>query len=110
MEKQKALNALSALAQETRIDVYRLLVKAGPEGMAAGAIAEKLGVMPNTLSSHLGILANAGLVKAERAGRVIRYAAELDAMQGLLAYLMRDCCGGNPQVCGPLAGLIEETC
>ncbi|MCW2308265.1 ArsR/SmtB family transcription factor [Rhodobium gokarnense] len=110
MEKQTALNALSALAQETRIDVYRLLVKAGPEGMAAGAIAEKLGVMPNTLSSHLGILSNAGLVKAERAGRVIRYTAELDAMQGLLAYLMRDCCGGNPQVCGPLAGLIEETC
>lgn len=110
MEKKQALDALSALAQETRIDVFRALIKAEPDGLAAGVIAGALGVVPNTLSSHLNILANAGLVRATREGRVIRYAADLDAMKDLLTYLMRDCCQGDPKVCAPILKDLTPAC
>ncbi len=110
MDKKHALDALSALAQETRIDVYRALIAAEPDGLAAGVIAEMLGVVPNTLSSHLNILANAGLIRAAREGRVIRYTANLDAMKNLLTYLMQDCCQGDPKVCAPILEDLAPAC
>jgi len=110
MEKKDALEALSALAQETRIDVYRTLVRAGSAGMAAGAIAAELGVVPNTLSSHLTILAHAGLIESQREGRIIRYTANLDGMKDVLTFLMRDCCQGNPEVCAPVMDILTKAC
>ncbi|ASP34494.1 helix-turn-helix transcriptional regulator [Labrenzia sp. VG12] len=117
MEKDDALNALAALGQETRLDVFRLLVKAGKEGMSAGAISEALDVRPNTLSTHLGALSRSGLVHAERDGRSICYSASLETMQVLVTYLLQDCCGGNPELCAPIASMAagtvcdtEETC
>jgi len=117
MEKEDALNALAALGQETRLDVFRLLVKAGKEGMTAGAISDALKVRPNTLSTHLGALSRSGLVHAERDGRSIHYAADLGTMQVLITYLLQDCCGGNPELCAPFVNLARaascdspETC
>ncbi len=105
MDKTLALDALSALAQETRLDVFRLLVMAGPKGLYAGEIAERLDVRQNTMSTNLGVLARAGRVRGEREGRSIRYVADLDGMRRLLAFLMEDCCGGRPETCQPL---LEE--
>ncbi|NRG17429.1 helix-turn-helix transcriptional regulator [Rhizobiales bacterium] len=104
MEKIDALAALSALGQETRLDVYRLLVKAGGDGLAAGEIADELGVLPNTLSAHLANLSRAGLICQAREGRVLRYTADYSRMRSLLEYLMADCCGGRPEVCAPFPG------
>jgi DNA-binding transcriptional ArsR family regulator len=106
MNKASALGALAAIAHETRLDAFRLLVKAGPAGVPAGEIAERLGVLQNTLSTHLAILANAGLIRRARDGRVIRYAADYDAMRALLEYLLHDCCDGNREICAPLADAI----
>ncbi|HEY2481888.1 MAG TPA: metalloregulator ArsR/SmtB family transcription factor [Caulobacteraceae bacterium] len=103
MEPMTAIKRLSALAQESRLEVFRLLVKAGPNGMAAGEIARVLGITPNTLSAQLNVLANADLATNRREGRSIIYAANYDAMSGLLIYLMEDCCQGHPEVCAPLA-------
>lgn len=89
-----AVAALSALAQEHRLALFRLLVQAGPDGLAAGAIAEKLGVPASSLSFHLGHLNRAGLVSQTRRGRSLIYAADYPAMNGLLGYLMENCCGG----------------
>jgi len=105
MEKTDALEALSALSQETRLDVFRLLVKAGPGGLYAGEVAERLNVRQNTLSTNLKVLAHAGLVRSQREGRSIRYLADLDGMRDLLAFLMEDCCRGTPETCRPL---LEE--
>lgn len=102
MEKIDALAALSALAQETRLDVFRLLVRVGSEGLLAGEIGERLGVRQNTLSANLAILLQAGLVSNRREGRAIRYFAAMDGMAALLGYLMEDCCGGRPGLCRPL--------
>ena len=107
MEKEAALDCLAALGQETRLDVFRLLVKAGGEGLTAGAISEALDVRPNTLSPHLGVLSRSGLVTACRDGRSIIYSADLSAMQKLVTYLLQDCCGGRPELCAPLAGLLS---
>lgn len=101
MDKMLALEALSALSQETRLDVFRLLVKAGPDGLCAGEIAQRLCVRQNTMSTNLGVLARAGLVRSEREGRSIRYVADLGGMRRLLAFLMQDCCGGHPETCRP---------
>lgn len=106
MDKSKALEALSALAQETRLDVYRLLVRAGPEGLPAGEIAERLDVRQNTMSSHLGVLARAGLALRRREGREIVYAADYDGMRRMLTYLMRDCCKGEPAICAPVLDAV----
>ncbi|MFD1695743.1 ArsR/SmtB family transcription factor [Roseibium aestuarii] len=106
MQKENALEALAALGQETRLDVFRLLVEAGPEGLTAGAVSEGLGVRANTLSTHLGVLTRSGLIRAERDGRSIIYRADLTTMQELVAYLLQDCCGGRPDQCGPLLNLF----
>ncbi|GAA0776472.1 ArsR family transcriptional regulator [Roseibium denhamense] len=108
MEKEDALNALAALGQETRLDVFRLLVRSGKEGVTAGAIANALEVRPNTLSTHLGALSRSGLVQAERDGRSIHYRADLDTMQVLVTYLLQDCCGGNPELCLPIASMASK--
>lgn len=103
MESTLALRRLSALAQEARLDVFRLLVKAGPKGRAAGDIARALGVPANTLSAQLLVLSNAGLVRARRDGRSIIYAVDYEAMAELLVFLTEDCCRGRPEICAPLA-------
>ena len=100
MEKIDAVEALAALAQENRLDVYRLLVKAGPEGMPAGEVAAALKLPPNTLSFHFDRLRHAALVTVRREGRSMIYAARYDTMNDLLGYLSENCCGGK-QSCAP---------
>ncbi|WP_305988279.1 helix-turn-helix transcriptional regulator [Roseibium sp. MMSF_3544] len=99
MDMNDALNAFSALSQKTRLDVFRLLINVGPEGMSAGDIAEVLDVRQNTMSANLSVLLQAGLVRNEREGRSIRYFADLDGTRELLTFLMADCCGGHPELC-----------
>ena len=108
METQTAVNALSALAHTGRLEVFRLLVKAGPDGMAAGDIARATGSLANTLSANLNVLAGAGLVSSRREGRSIIYSAGYDRMRDLMAFLVRDCCGGNAEICAPLAAIAER--
>ena len=108
MDAANAVGALSALAHPGRLDVFRLLVRAGPDGMAAGEIARATGTLANTLSANLNVLAGAGLVSSRRAGRSIIYAAAYDRMRELLAFLMEDCCGGNSVICAPLAEVAER--
>ena len=102
MDTNDAVEALGALAQRTRLDTFRALIRHEPDGLPAGEVARLLGVPHNTMSTHLAVLARAGLVRAERQGRSIIYRAEPDRIGGLAAFLMTDCCQGNPQVCGPL--------
>lgn len=105
-----AVDALGALAHETRLSVFRMLVKAGPEGHIAGAIAKRAGVPPSTMSHHLATLERAGLVRSERESRLIHYRADFAGMRRLLTFLMQDCCQGAPEVCSDLmAGLHCET-
>ena len=99
MEKADAIAALSALAQDNRLDVFRLLVQAGPEGMAAGQVAETLGLAPNTLTFHFDRLRTAGLIAVRRDGRSMIYTARYETMNGLLAFLTRNCCQGAPASC-----------
>jgi ArsR family transcriptional regulator, arsenate/arsenite/antimonite-responsive transcriptional repressor len=101
MEKTDAVAALAALAQDNRLDVFRLLVQAGPEGMPAGAVADALGLAPNTLTFHFDRLRMAGLVTVRRAGRSMIYAAQFATMNALLGFLTENCCGGVP--CAPAA-------
>ncbi len=103
MESTRAVTALSALAHAQRLAVFRLLVSAGPGGLAAGEISRRLDVLPNTLSANLGILSRAGLVRSRRDGRFVIYEADYAAMTGLLGFLVEDCCAGSAQVCAPLA-------
>ncbi len=107
MESPNAIRRLAALAQDGRLAIFRLLIRTGREGLAAGDIARALGVTPNTLSAQLNILANAGLVTSRRDGRSIIYAANYDAMSSLLLYLMEDCCQGRSEVCAPLAAAVS---
>jgi ArsR family transcriptional regulator, arsenate/arsenite/antimonite-responsive transcriptional repressor len=100
MEKLAAIRALGALAQESRLDIFRLLVQAGPEGMPAGHVGERLGLPSATLAFHLKELKNAGLVTFERNGRSLIYTAVYPAMNKLLEYLTENCCQGNPAACG----------
>lgn len=100
METKSVLAALAALAQETRLAVFRYLVEAGPAGMSVGRIAEALEVPAATLSFHLKELSHAGLVASRQESRFIWYSANYDAMNGLIAYLTENCCRGNPEVCG----------
>jgi ArsR family transcriptional regulator, arsenate/arsenite/antimonite-responsive transcriptional repressor len=108
MESQLAIKRLSALAQDSRLAVFRLLVKAGPEGVAAGEIARRLDITPNTLSAQLNVLSNAGLVTSRRDGRSIIYTADFDSMSQLLVYLTEDCCQGRAEVCAPLADVARR--
>lgn len=102
-----ATDALQALAHGTRLSVFRMLVKAGSGGLAAGVIAEQASVPPSTMSHHLGLLERSGLAISEREGRVIRYRADYDGMRRLLAYLVEDCCQGDPLLCADLPELIS---
>jgi len=101
METSVVIKSLAALAQDSRLAIFRLLVEAGPGGMAAGKIAEQLQVAPATLSFHLKELSNAGLLVSRQDGRFVIYAANFDAMNALVTFLTRNCCGGRP--CGPAA-------
>jgi len=96
MKKTDVVAALAALAQDNRLDVFRLLVQAGPEGMPAGAVASALGLAPNTLTFHFDRLRTAGLVTVRRDGRSMIYAAQFETMNSLLGYLTENCCGGAP--------------
>lgn len=108
METKDAVVALSALAHEGRLKAYRLLVAAGPEGLAAGEIARRLQTPPNTLSANLALLSQAGLATSRREGRSILYAARFDRMGALMGFLADDCCGGAPEVCAPVARALER--
>ena len=110
METKSAVSSLSALAHDGRLSTFRLLIQAGAEGLAAGEIARRLGVLPNTLSASLNILSHAGLIASKRDGRSIIYSANYDAMRELLAFLMEDCCGGSPEICAPLVAIASQCC
>ena len=102
MELSLAIEALSALAQESRLKVFRLLVRQGPSGMAAGDIARALGVPANTLSAHVAILTRAGLIVSRKEGRSVVYAMDVAGTRALLSFLVEDCCGAEPNVCNQL--------
>jgi ArsR family transcriptional regulator, arsenate/arsenite/antimonite-responsive transcriptional repressor len=101
MEKSAAVAALAALAQDNRLDIFRLLVQAGAEGMPAGRVAEALDLAPNTLTFHFDRLRVAGLVTVRREGRSMIYAARYESMNALLAYLTENCCRGKAEACAP---------
>lgn len=102
MNNHQAIEALSALAQEHRLAIFRLLVRQGTEGLPAGEIGERVGIGPTGASFHLKELERAGLIKARREGRFIRYAFNAGTMRDLLGFLTRDCCQGRPELCGGL--------
>ena len=110
MDKETALLALAALGQDTRLEVFRLLVRAGAEGVPSGEVASRLSIVQNTMSAHLKILGHAGLVRAEREGRTIRYVADMTGFRDLLAYLMEDCCNGAPELCRPVIQAVTCKC
>ena len=102
MDTRNAIDAFSALAQDTRLKVFRWLVEAGFEGIPAGDIAREFGVPHNTLSAHLTVLSRAGLVSSRKDGRSVIYAANFEGVRALMAFLLQDCCKGRPEVCAPL--------
>lgn len=110
MDNDSAIAALGALAQGTRLAVFRLLVRHEPDGLAAGEIARRLGVPQNTMSAHLGILARAGIVRSERHSRSIVYHADLGGLRALTLFLVRDCCAGAPELCAPLLAELAPSC
>jgi ArsR family transcriptional regulator len=110
MEIESAILALAALAQSTRLDVFRLLVKHEPEGLAAGEIAKALAVPQNTMSAHLAVLSRAGLVTTRRISRSIVYRADLTGFQNVMSFLVNDCCDGRPEICAPLIESITPCC
>jgi ArsR family transcriptional regulator len=110
MESEQAILSLAALAQTTRLDVFRLLVKHEPAGLAAGDIAKALAVPQNTMSSHLAILSRAGLVTAQRFSRSIVYRAELARFQEVVLFMLRDCCDGSPEICAPVIESLTPCC
>ena len=102
MDIKHAILALAALAQSTRLDVFRLLVRHEPNGLPAGEVARELAVPHNTMSAHLAILARASLIVAERQSRSIVYRADLDTLRAMTLFLVKDCCQGRPELCAPL--------
>lgn len=110
MDLKSSVSALSALAQPTRLEVFRLLVRSEPNGLPAGEIARLLGVPHNTMSTHLGILSRTGLVSSERDGRSIVYRVDLSVVRGFFVYLLKDCCGGRPELCQPLLEDLTPCC
>lgn len=108
MDTIKAIDAFAALAHDTRLDVFRLLIRQGSKGMAAGDIADALDIRQNTMSANLAVLTRAGLICSKRDGRSVRYSADLDGLRGLLSFIMEDCCGGRAELCQPL--LDELVC
>lgn len=111
MDEQQAITALAALAQDSRLRLFRLLVATGPEGLPAGEIARRLEVPHNTLSTQLAVLARAGLATARRDGRSIIHAPDFTGIRALLGFLMEDCCGGTREACTPLLdALLADRC
>ena len=110
MDEQSALHALGALAQQTRLQTFRLLVSREPDGVAAGELARLIGVPQNTMSAHLSALAQAGLISGERHSRSIIYRADLARFRETILFLLNDCCGGRPDVCGPLIADLTPCC
>ena len=107
MEGKQAVTALSALAQTHRLAVFRLLVQEGPNGLAAGEVAERIGVPPSTLSHHLAQLEHAGLLRSWRVQRNIFYALDVEGTRRLIAFLTEDCCAGQPEICGYGADALD---
>ncbi|HEV7718443.1 MAG TPA: metalloregulator ArsR/SmtB family transcription factor [Arsenicitalea sp.] len=110
MDETAAIDALAALAQKTRLETFRALVKHEPEGLAAGDVARLVGVPQNTMSAHLAILARAGLVIGGRQSRSVVYRADLSRFRDLTLYLLKDCCGGNAELCTPLIADLTPCC
>ena len=111
MNEAQALDAFTALSQETRLRIVRLLVTAGPCGLSAGAIGKAMdGASSSRMSFHLSHLEHAGLVASRREGRSIIYSADFAALSGLIAFLMRDCCQGHPEVCNPAVAALSSRC
>jgi ArsR family transcriptional regulator, arsenate/arsenite/antimonite-responsive transcriptional repressor len=110
MDKYRALAALAALAQPTRLDAFRRLIAAHPDAIPAGEIARACGVPHNTMSTHLAALARAGLVDVRRAGRSMNYSVDLAGFRALITFLTRDCCRGRPEICAPLLADLSDPC
>lgn len=110
METEPAILALAALAQSTRLEAFRLLVRHEPGGLPAGEIANHLAIPANTLSSHLGVLTGAGLIRSERRSRSIIYRVDLDRLRDLVLFLLKDCCGGRADLCEPLLAELAPCC
>ena len=110
MDKESAIVALSALAQATRLDTFKLIVRYEPDGLPAGEIARELAVPHNTMSAHLAILGRAGLIKAERQSRSIIYRADLATLRAMTLFLVKDCCQGRPELCAPLIAELAAPC
>ena len=110
MNNEQTIVALADLAQSTRLDVFRLLVKHEPEGLPAGEIARELVVPHNTMSAHLGILSRASLILGERRSRSIVYRANLEQLRAVTLFLVKDCCGGRPELCAPLVADLLPCC
>ena len=110
MESDDAIFALAALAQPTRLEAFRLLVRHEPKGLAAGDIARALAVPQNTMSSHLSVLSRAGLISAQRFSRSIVYRAELSRLRAVMLFVLRDCCDGRPEICAPLIEDLTPSC
>ena len=110
MDSEIPIKRLSALAHDKRLEIFRRLVRKGPNGMAAGDLARALDIANNTLSANLLILSNAGLIAARRDGRSIIYSVKFEAMRDLLVYLTQDCCEGSPEVCAPLRKVLDQNC
>ncbi len=110
MDSDQAILAFSALAQPTRLEVFRLLMEHEPDGLPAGEVARRMGVPHNTMSTHLAILTRTGLIDAERQSRSIVYRAQLEAVRGLAGFLVKDCCGGRPELCASLIADLTPCC
>jgi ArsR family transcriptional regulator, arsenate/arsenite/antimonite-responsive transcriptional repressor len=110
MDNIEVIEALSALAQTTRLDTFRLLVGREPDGIAAGELARLIAIPQNTMSTHLAILARAGLVRGERQSRSIIYRADLERFREVTLFLLKDCCGGRPDICAPLIADLTPCC
>jgi DNA-binding transcriptional ArsR family regulator len=110
MDKEDAILALAALAQPTRLDAFRLLIGSEPDGLPAGGVARTLAVPHNTMSTHLAVLTRAGLIESQRRSQSIIYRARLDRVRELTSYLIKDCCGGHPEICAPLIEDITPCC
>jgi ArsR family transcriptional regulator len=110
MDAVAVIEALAALAQATRLETFRLLVKHEPDGLPAGEIARQLGVPQNTMSAHLAILTRAGLTVSERQSRSVIYRADLNGLQALTLYLVKDCCAGKAELCAPLIAELLPCC
>ena len=108
METKEAASILSALALDARLSIFRLLVRAGPEGVRAGDIAQAVGAPGSTLSANLNILSHAGLIEGRREGRAIIYTARYDRMRDVLSFLLDDCCNGRPEICRPLMDIATR--